>query len=59
MIKPDDVEALKNQAALLAEIAPNLGHWLDYSIEGLRAVDDYFDQRVVDGVIKEGCPFEV
>lgn len=58
MIKPDDVEALKNQAALLAEIAPNLGHWLDYSIEGLRAVDDYFDQRVVDGVIKEGSPFE-
>jgi hypothetical protein len=57
-MKCDDVEALKNQAALLVEIAPNLGLWLDYSIEGLKAVDEYFDQRIVDGVAKEGSLFE-
>ncbi len=39
-MKCDDVEVLKNQAALLVEIAPNLGLWLDYSIEGLKAVDE-------------------
>ena len=57
-IRPEHVETLEAQAALLVEIAPNLGLSLDYSIESLEAVDGYFDERVVDGVAQEGSLFE-
>jgi len=57
-IRPEHVETLEVQAALLVEIAPNLGLSLDYSIESLEAVDGYFDERVVDGVAPEGSLFE-
>lgn len=49
---------MEAQAALLVEIAPNLGLSLDYSIESVEAVDYYFDERVVDGVVQEGSLFK-
>ena len=49
---------MEAQAALLVEIAPDLGLSLDYSIESVEAVDYYFDERVVDGVVQEGSLFK-